>query len=69
MFTFTWGEWDRAHVRRDVLAYTVSLAFDRYGKNSIVRTQMEWLLLSTSDALKRENDRFRAINHQFKAKC
>lgn len=49
---------------------TQHLAFERYrGNGTYTDCSMGWLLLNTSDTLKRENDRVRTINHQLKEKC
>lgn len=53
--------------KAEALASVISLTLMSYGGNTNCKDHgIEWLLLSTTDALKRKSDRPRFINQQFK---
>lgn len=55
--------WERLQVEGDVLAFAISLAFERYKGNSTYKNfEISWLWLN--DALYKENDRLNLTNYR-----
>ena len=56
--------------RRGWTCFSIFLAFERYKRNSTFKDfEISLLLLSGTDALKRENNRLSLTNYQLTAKC
>lgn len=57
-------------LERSALAGTMSLALQKYRRNSKYKNcGIRWPFLSNIDLLDREYGRVRSLNQQFKAKC